>query len=64
MKYKEPSRRDDLESVAYMLLYFLKGSLPWQNVKGKTKKEKYDKIKEIKENLDYDELGQGIARYF
>ena len=50
------SRRDDLESFGYMLIYFLKGKLPWQNFMIKNKEERYNKIKQKKKNIDINEL--------
>jgi serine/threonine protein kinase len=55
----EQSRRDDCESIGYILLYFLKGSLPWQGLQGRTKEEKYNRIKDKKVNTSIEELVRG-----
>lgn len=60
----EQSRRDDLESVGFILIYFLKGSLPWQGLQGKTKNDKYDRIKEKKVATTIESLTRGIPEEF
>ena len=60
----EQSRRDDLESLGYMLIYFCKGDLPWTKIKGKNKKEKYNLIKEKKMEVMPDILCEGLDNEF
>ena len=56
----EQSRRDDLEAVGYILVYFLKGELPWQGLKAKNMREKYMKIKDKKIFTPVEVLCQGL----
>lgn len=56
----EQSRRDDLEGLAYVMVYLLKGKLPWQGIKAKTVKEKYAKIKERKICTTIEDLCEGF----
>ena len=60
----ELSRRDDLESICYVLIYFMKKKLPWQNVLGKNQKEKYKKILEKKLTVPIEVLCRDIPKEF
>lgn len=60
----EQSRRDDLESIGYVLIYFAKGKLPWQNIKASTKEEKYKLIADVKLNTTADVLCKDLPTEF
>ena len=60
----EQSRRDDLESISYMLLYFFKAKLPWMGVAGENKKEKDSNICNLKMNLKLSEIYDGIPEEY
>lgn len=60
----EQSRRDDLESIGYVLVYFLKGSLPWQGLKAKNAQKKYQLIMEKKQHISIANLCQGCPSQF
>lgn len=58
----EQGRRDDLESLGYCLIYMLKGSLPWQGIRGTSKEERNLKVRELKVKLTLNELCKGLPK--
>jgi len=60
----EQSRRDDMESLGYVSMYFNRGSLPWQGLKAATKKQKYEKISEKKMSTPVEVLCKGFPAEF
>mmetsp|Transcript_92110 Transcript_92110/g.173610 ORF Transcript_92110/g.173610 Transcript_92110/m.173610 type:complete len:343 (+) Transcript_92110:160-1188(+) len=60
----EQSRRDDLEAIGHMLVYFLRGALPWSGLDAKSKEEKYKKICDKKQTVDLKDLCAGYPPEF
>ena len=61
----EQSRRDDLESLAHLFVYFLRdGKLPWSGLKAPNLKERYRKIGQVKQDTPVDELCSGFPKEF
>nr|CAI9693083.1 unnamed protein product [Rangifer tarandus platyrhynchus] len=60
----EQSRRDDMESLGYVLMYFNRTSLPWQGLKAATKKQKHEKISEKKMSTPVEVLCKGFPAEF
>lgn len=63
------SRRDDLESLLYVAIYFLKGKLPWQGIQASSKNEKSqlilkEKVNQIESGLLFEELPREFKDYF
>lgn len=60
----EQSRRDDLESLGYVFVYFLLGKLPWQGLRAENKKEKYNRILDYKLSVTIPDLCSGLPIEF
>jgi hypothetical protein len=61
----EATRRDDLESVGYVLVYFLRGSLPWQGIGRKlSKRDRYSKIGEMKRTIPLEDICENCPQEF
>jgi len=60
----EQSRRDDLESIGYLLVYLVKGSLPWQGLKIGQNDDRYKMISKKKKKTKVEDLCSGIHQNF
>ena len=60
LKGLETSRRDDLESIAYMIIYLMKGKLPWENGIGANEKEKFINAYQMKKSISIEDLCKNL----
>ena len=60
----EQGRRDDIESIGYVLMYFLLGVLPWQGLKVRKNEDHFEKIAQKKYSTSFEELTSGQPEEF
>lgn len=58
------SKRDDLEALGYMMVYFVRGSLPWQGLKTKRRQDKYSQVLALKQETTTEELCRDLPSAF
>ena len=58
------TRRDDMEALGYVLIYLLKGHMPWSNIKAESNEDKYVKIAQMKIQMDLRVLTEGLPEEF
>ena len=58
------TRRDDMESLAYVWIYLMKGYLPWMGINAKSTKQKYSMIMEAKSGISPEDLCEGLPKEF
>jgi serine/threonine protein kinase len=56
------SRRDDLEAAAYVIIYLMRGGLPWENIEALNKYQKYRKIYRLKVLYTPEKLCQNLPK--
>lgn len=63
-KGHEQSRRDDLESLGFVLLYAVRGNLPWQTIRDEDRRQKWSKVYEMKRNTRIEDLCENLPAVF
>ena len=63
-KGKTQGRKDDLEALGYLLIFFYKGKLPWQGIKTQDKAKRLSLIRKKKESVSREVLCHGLPKEF
>lgn len=61
---REQSRRDDMEALAYLFIYFMRGKLPWSGIKVKNEDDRFSKVGQIKKKTPPEILCKGMPEEF